>query len=73
MTRLTASRQELELSAGQHDQEVKSQQAHLESQQREAREREGQWKSCTSSVWRCLLKKDVEEVEADLAQAVSRG
>lgn len=44
MTRLTASRQELELSAGQHDQEVKSQQAHLESQQREAREREGQWK-----------------------------
>ena len=37
LSRLAASRQELELAASQHDQEVKSQQAHLESQQREAR------------------------------------
>lgn len=72
MTRLTASRQELELSAGQHDQEVKSQQAHLESQQREAREREGQWKKLHEQRLALFAEKDVQEVEADLAQAVSR-
>ena len=72
MTRLTASRQELELSAGQHDQEVKSQQAHLESQQREAREREGQWKKLHEQRLALFAEKDVQEVEANLAQAVSR-
>ena len=72
MTRLTASRQELELSVGQHDQEVKSQQAHLESQQREACEREGQWKKLHEQRLALFAEKDVQEVEADLAQAVSR-
>ncbi|WP_443825835.1 AAA family ATPase [Desulfovibrio sp.] len=72
MTRLTASRQELELSAGQHDQEVKSQQAHLDSQQREAREREGQWKKLHEQRLALFAEKDVQEVEANLAQAVSR-
>lgn len=72
LSRLAASRQELELSAGQHDQEVKSQQAHLESQQREAREREGQWKKLHEQRLALFAEKDVQEVEADLAQAVTR-
>ena len=72
LSRLAASRQELELSAGQHDQEVKSQQAHLESQQREAREREGQWKKLHEQRLALFAEKDVQEVEADLARAVSR-
>lgn len=72
LSRLAASRQELELAASQHDQEVKSQQAHLESQQREAREREGQWKKLHEQRLALFAEKDVQEVEADLAQAVTR-
>lgn len=72
LSRLTASRQELELAASQHDQEVKSQQAHLESQQREAREREVQWKKLHEQRLALFAEKDVQEVETDLAQAVSR-
>lgn len=72
LSRLVASRQELELSAGQHDQEVKSQQAHLELQQREAREREGQWKKLHEQRLALFAEKDVQEVETDLAQAASR-
>ena len=44
LSHLAASRQELELAAGQHDREVRSQQAHLEAQQREARERKSNGK-----------------------------
>lgn len=64
---------ELELAAGQHDQEVRSQQAHLEAQQREAREREEQWKKLHEQRLALFAKKDVQEVEAGLARAVTQG
>lgn len=73
LSHLAASRQELELAAGQHDQEVRSQQAHLEAQQREAREREEQWKKLHEQRLALFAEKDVQEVEAGLARAVTRG
>ena len=73
LSHLAASRQELELAAGQHDQEVRSQQAHLEAQQREAREREEQWKKLHEQRLALFAEKDVQEVEAGLARAVTQG
>lgn len=73
LAQLVASRQEQELAASRCAQEVKSRQAQLDEQQREAREREAQWKKLHGQRVALFGERDVQEVETALAQAVQRG